>query len=401
MTTPTTHKAADVYKSGRLAARILRSPLGTDFHYIDSYLSSGGSPIASTLPLSSQPRVTPAGAVPPYFAGLLPEGRRLTALRQTVKTSADDELTLLIAVGTDTIGDVQVVAAGEPLPPEADTIELENPAGSMRFAELLEQARIAGKPPTIAGVQDKASASMISLPVRRQHERYILKLNPPEYPHLVENENHFLEWSRTAGISTTAARIIRDGDDVPGLLVTRFDRIATGGATQALAVEDAAQALDIWPADKYNVSLEQAAHALLNLCGAPLIAARGILQQLVFAWLTGNGDVHAKNLSVLTTTTRDTRLSPAYDLPSTVFYGDTTLALTVGGRDTLTAARLHEFGAELGLPSAAIDRAVGAILARTATLIDSLEALPFDRRTRDKVARQLAARRRDLGGGSG
>ena len=32
------------------------------------------------------------------FAGLLPEGRRLGALRRAVKTSADDDLTLLLAV---------------------------------------------------------------------------------------------------------------------------------------------------------------------------------------------------------------------------------------------------------------------------------------------------------------
>lgn len=62
----------------------------------------------------------PAGAVPPFFAGLLPEGRRLTALRGAVKTSADDELSLLLAVGGSTIGDVTVLPEGvdatEPTP---------------------------------------------------------------------------------------------------------------------------------------------------------------------------------------------------------------------------------------------------------------------------------------------
>ncbi|MBX3104133.1 MAG: HipA domain-containing protein [Cryobacterium sp.] len=406
MTTPTIQNAADVYKAGRLAARMIRSPLGIDFHYHADYLASKAPAIASTLPLSEQPRITPAGAVAPYFAGLLPEGRRLTALRQTIKTSADDELSLLVAVGADTIGDVQVVSADQPLPAEPESIQLEAPLESIRFAEVLEQTSITGKPPTIAGVQDKASASMISLPLKLRHERYILKLNPPEYPHLVENENHFLEWSRAAGISTTKARIFRDADDVPGLLVTRFDRVSTddasrgakGSTTKALAVEDAAQALDRWPADKYNVSFEQAAHALMRLCAAPLIAAQGILQQLVFAWLTGNGDLHAKNLSVLTTAVGDTRLSPAYDLPSTLFYGDTTMALTVGGKDTLNLHRLHEFGSEIGLRAAAIDRIVGAILAKTESLIESIDSLPFDRRLRDKVARQLTSRRRDFGG---
>jgi len=59
--------------------------------------------------MSAEPVVRPGGALPAYFAGLLPEGRRLSALRRAVKTSADDELSLLLAVGADAIGDVQVV----------------------------------------------------------------------------------------------------------------------------------------------------------------------------------------------------------------------------------------------------------------------------------------------------
>src|SRR4029077_10576223 len=85
---------------------------GIEFAYQDDYLRSGRPPVATTLPLTDQPVVTSSGAVPPYFAGLLPEGRRLGALRRAVKTSADDELSLLLAVGADAIGDVQVVAAG-------------------------------------------------------------------------------------------------------------------------------------------------------------------------------------------------------------------------------------------------------------------------------------------------
>lgn len=66
------------------------------------------SPTACPWPLA--PVRTAAGAVPPYFAGLLPESRRLTALQRAIKTSADDEFSLLLAIGHDAIGDVQVVA---------------------------------------------------------------------------------------------------------------------------------------------------------------------------------------------------------------------------------------------------------------------------------------------------
>lgn len=97
----------------------MQQPMGnntdtTYFQYLPEYLRAGGQPIASTLPLASRPVVLPGGATPPFFAGLLPEGRRLTALRSAIKASADDELTLVMAVGADTIGDVKVVPLGQP-----------------------------------------------------------------------------------------------------------------------------------------------------------------------------------------------------------------------------------------------------------------------------------------------
>lgn len=101
---------ADVYKSGRLAATLTRTADGVAFRYRDEWIDAGGPAVATTLPVAAGPVVRPGGALPAYFVGLLPEGGRLGALRRAVKTSADDELSLLLAVGADAIGDVQVGA---------------------------------------------------------------------------------------------------------------------------------------------------------------------------------------------------------------------------------------------------------------------------------------------------
>lgn len=68
---------ADVYKAGALAAILRRESDSTVFEYVDDYLIRSRVPVATTLPLTDEPRVTAAGSVPPFFAGLLPEGRRL------------------------------------------------------------------------------------------------------------------------------------------------------------------------------------------------------------------------------------------------------------------------------------------------------------------------------------
>ena len=108
---------ADVYKQGRHRATSHAGIDAITFTYLPDYLADDRAPaVATTLPRTDVPVASgAAGAVLPFFAGLLPEGRRLDALQRAVKASADDEMTLLLAVGVDTTGDVQVVRAGHSL----------------------------------------------------------------------------------------------------------------------------------------------------------------------------------------------------------------------------------------------------------------------------------------------
>jgi HipA-like protein len=85
------------------------------FSHLPEYVGEGGARVTTTLPVTAEPEFRPAGAVPPFFAGLLPEGRRLSALRAAMKTSGDDELSLLLAVGGDTVGDIQILPEGADL----------------------------------------------------------------------------------------------------------------------------------------------------------------------------------------------------------------------------------------------------------------------------------------------
>ncbi len=386
---------ADVYKGGVHAARLDRVDGGVRFSYTDSYREAGRPAVATTLPLDVPPRLTMSGAVPPFFAGLLPEGRRLSSLQRTLKTSADDELTLLLAVGADPVGDVQIVPSGT-MPSEAAAIEVRRDFGDIRFAELLADSGIVD-PAGIAGVQEKVSARMLALPVRRAHERYILKLEPPEYPHLIENEHAFIALARRGvRMRTVEARIVRDADARPGLLVTRFDRVEGADAQpRRLAVEDACQLLDLWPADKYNVTMEDAALAVIRACTAPTVGARDVFRQVVFAWLTGNGDLHAKNLSVLERPDGQRIVAPAYDLPSTIAYGDITFALPLQGRTSgISRRHLLAFAHEIGLPSAAAETVLGRVLAATRVLDEVIAQAGFDPYRRDSMRRELLARRR-------
>jgi len=389
-------RRADVYKAGRLAAHLTRTPEGVEFRYDPAYLAAGGVPVATTLPLTNEPRVTPAGAVPPFFAGLLPEGRRLSALRRAVKTSADDELSLLLAVGADTIGDVQVVPDGVAPNAVEPAISVET-WDDVRFDEILRQTTgIAIDLVGLPGAQDKVSAAMIAVPVGSGATQAILKLDPPEHPRLVANEAFFLEAARHSGVPVVDAEPVHDRDGREGLLVHRFDRvIGSDGAVTRLAVEDACQVLDRYPADKYAVTSEEAVGALTAVARAGPVAARDLVRQLVFAYLSCNGDVHAKNLAVLCEPTGEWRVTPAYDLPCSYVYGDTTMALTIDGKrqDDIGRDSFLALGAAVGLPGRAVARVLDEQCAAVDGWIDELDELPFDDHTLHKLRRAVAYRR--------
>ncbi|NUS35636.1 MAG: type II toxin-antitoxin system HipA family toxin [Pseudarthrobacter sp.] len=371
------HRVADIYKAGVVEALLERFDGGTKFSYLPSYLAAGGPPVASTLPLTSEPVFSASGAAPPYFTGLLPEGRRLNALRRSIKTSADDDLSLLIAAGANPVGDVQIVGHGEPLDPDEHAVELD-PAQPLDFDQLLGDPDLID-PVALAGVQDKLSAGMISVPVARAGRRYILKLNAPEFPHVVENELVMFRYAARLRIPLSRVELIRDVGGRPGLLVERFDRVPLpGGAAddvQRLAVEDAAQVLGLYPADKYNVGYSQACRALADHCAAPLPALRNLAIQVAFAWLSGNGDLHAKNLSMVQQPHGEWTIAPVYDIPSTVVYGDKTLALTLNGKRTgISRRHFSGWAAALGLPERAADKAGDLALAASGPLLADLEA---------------------------
>jgi serine/threonine-protein kinase HipA len=374
---------ADVLKAGRLAARLTRSPDGVVFSYVEGY---DGPAVATTLPVTEVPVLRPGGALPSYFTGLLPEGRRLSALRRAVKTSVDDELSLLLAVGADTIGDVQVVPRGQH-PTASPRVQL---GGSVRFRDLLAELDLSPDRTGLPGVQDKVSAAMINLPVARAGLAYLLKLDPPEYPGLVENEAVLLRACAVSGLQAAEGELIRDVDGAPGLVVTRFDRTAAG----SLGVEDGCQVQGRSPGDKYTVGYAATFTALASVCDARLLAARTLLSQLVFAILSGNGDAHAKNFSVLQQPDGEWRVSPAYDLPTSQPYGDSTLAMPVNGRRSdVGAVDVIALGKALGLPDAASRRVLRAAVEKVDAWLPLLEELPYDAARRAKLVRVVTQRR--------
>jgi serine/threonine-protein kinase HipA len=390
---------ADVYKAGILAGQLHRASDHVSFSYNADYAAVRSEPVATTLPISTEPLRTPARSVPAYFAGLLPEGRRLTALRSAIKTSADDDFALLLAVGGDPIGDVQVVVSGEIPPPfgspsAANARSNSDDFANLSFRELFAEATGA-KPDRggIAGVQDKVSGQMISVPIS-YGAGVILKFDPPEYPHLVANEAFFLTMARDCGIVTGDWRVVNDRDGMLGLLVSRFDRILLpNGLVGGLACEDGCQLANRYPGDKYALDTEMVFRVVANSCAAPKAAANDLLRQFLFAYITGNGDWHAKNVSVLRRA-NEWEPSPAYDLPSSYPYGDKSLAMAVNGTRQAQISRkaVLQLAESVGVPERAALMTLDDLLAAAEPWIVRLPELPFDQQRMRHLRRAMTSR---------
>lgn len=97
---------------------------------------------------------------------------------------------------------------------------------------------------------------------------------------------------------------------------------------------------------------------LRKYASEPLIETLKFYRLLLFAWWTGNGDVHLKNLSLFTDTHGIMRLTPAYDLVSTrLVIPDDPLALPVLGRTSkLTRKTWLEFAEYCAIPKKTAQR---------------------------------------------
>ena len=390
---------ADVYIGDDLAAHLRREAGDTiSFDYIVDERPAEGrirdrSVSWSLLRSGEYPVVTTGGAVPPFFAGLLPEGVRLGVVMSSTKTSPDDHLTLLLAIGADTVGNVRVVAAGvdpaSPLPmfePERDT--------DFRavFAKLT--GSVDADPVGLAGVQPKVSAAMLSAPTRTRSGPAILKLNPVQYPLIVENEHFFMTMAAACGLRVATTSLLHDAEGRAALLVTRFDR---AGATR-IAQEDACQVAGIYPASKYRIKTEAAITALADACarggGSKPAAVLELLKTVVFSWLIGNGDLHGKNLSIYNLD-GVWQPSPAYDLLCTQPYTRwrDPMALNLYGRaNRLTRADFVGAGERLGLRPRAITRMVDTVVDAAQDWPDRCGEIGFDDRQTKLLAQMLRTR---------
>jgi len=160
-----------------------------------------------------------------------------------------------------------------------------------------------------------------------------------------------MKLARECGLDVPEVKVVLDKDSNPGLLVERFDRSfdKKNKRVKKIHQEDVCQLLNVYPSEKYRISMREVAEVLEEVTSTPIIEVSKLLRLYLFSYFIGNGDLHGKNISILKYYDTDrTVLSPAYDLLSTYPYGDKEMALHLEGKksnirykDILNFAKRH------------------------------------------------------------
>jgi serine/threonine-protein kinase HipA len=351
---------------------ILRQARGRlSFHYEDSWRSAPGAyPLSLSLPLAA--REHSHSAVNPFLWGLLPDNEVvLDRWARRFQVSARNPFALIGKVGEDCAGAVQFVTPDRlelwsrqeqgavAWLTEAEVAErlrrLQTDVAAWRAADDSGQFSLAGAQPKTALYFD---GQRWGVPAGRAPTTHIIKPPTGALSGHAENEHLCLALARSLGLPAARSEV-RDFDGINAIVVARYDRVRLAGSETVHRVhqEDMCQALGRLPWEKYESDGGPGPRDIVDLLrlsasGGETERARPAAEEdihtfvdaLIFNWLAGGTDAHAKNYSLLMGAGGLVRLAPLYDVASVLAYPGVDprkarLAMKIGGK-----YRLHDIG---------------------------------------------------------
>jgi serine/threonine-protein kinase HipA len=319
----------NVYLCGQAVGNLSQDDRGRlEFSYLQSALRT----LSVRFPLREAPYDD--AACRGFFSNLLPEGQALAAAATAHRLQTYQVFELLAVYGRECSGAATLVPDGAD--PEQDFAYEELTEADM--AEIIRQ--LPNSPNfvsdrrvrmSIAGAQNKTAVAILNgkiyKPIGGAASTHIVKA-AGRFKDLVQNEAFCMDLARSMGIDTAVTEI-RTFEDQTCLMVRRYDRVIERNAVRRLHQEDLCQALGYPPERKYEVSNagDKVGPGLLECLGIlratrqPVVDIAEFARRVIFNYLVGNADAHAKNFSLLyEDSSRAPVLAPAYDIVCTRLY---------------------------------------------------------------------------------
>jgi len=319
-----------------------------EFSYDQSYLTEVAVPISNSLPL--QDDAFSDVQCRAFFSGLLPDDTKLDSLARYLKVSRNNVFKLLSEVGEECAGAVSIKSAEQHssslnrtnINDEIDGIDLEHILLSADHKPMVggdEKVRLslAGAQSKIAIIIQGSDKGQFYLSSPDNPSTDILKPPSKVIEGLVQNEHFCMQLAQSIGIEVPQSNVLKIGN-TSVYQVERYDRtMGHQGSRIRIHQEDFCQALGVSPENKYESeggpNIQDCIQLIYSQSSTPARDYQRLLERIIFNYLIGNNDAHAKNFSLLYEG-KTTHLAPAYDLVCTAIYSDLNpkMAMKIGGR---------------------------------------------------------------------
>jgi serine/threonine-protein kinase HipA len=337
-------RSLDVYLQDRKAGKLMQDEdASLTFTYDSDYLATDPVALSVSLPLREAPFADRIAR--PFFSGLLPDEGARRRLAAALGVSSGNAFGLLEIIGGECAGALSLVPPGQSRP--AATLDDVKSLDEKRLEEILALLRqrplLGGELDvrlSLAGAQDKLAVAIIdgqiTLPKAGRPTTHILKPFNLELDGTVENEVFCMSLARRLGLNVPlVSKGVAGKSDY--FLVERYDRIThSDGRIERLHQEDFCQALSVPPELKYEEEggpgVSQCQELIRRTTGRPAAEMLHFQRMLIFHYLIGNADAHAKNYALLYRG-KVPDLAPIYDAVCTAAYPRLSqkLAMAIGG----------------------------------------------------------------------
>jgi serine/threonine-protein kinase HipA len=338
-----THRLSVFFRSN-LVGHLCLDPHGRFvFQYDHGWLTDTNVvPLSISLPLQSDAFLDDRAR--PFFANLLPEAEIRRLISRKFHISEKNDYALLERIGGDCAGAVSILPEDHSPVDKPGYRELDSAGLHALLIDLPRRPLLAGEEGirlSLAGAQNKlpvyADGDRISLATGNAPSSHIIKPPIQGFDESCENETFCMMLAGKLDLTVPTVKLFREPDRF--MLVERYDRIKNEeGVITRIHQEDFCQALGIPPDNKYESedgpSLQDSFRLLDKYSMSPAADRLALLRLVIFNFLIGNADAHAKNLALVYHGKRPS-LAPFYDLISTMVYEGLTerMAMKIGGEN--------------------------------------------------------------------
>ena len=327
-------------------------------HLNFEYDSMKSYPLSVRMPV--KPEIYGPTYTEPFFNNLTPEGEAIGLIASKFHISEENTFSILNKIGGDCAGAVSLY-------PNDIEYAIDNPLKEIDERSI---AKIIDKLPTNPLLTGMANAPRLSL-AGAQSKFAVYKSKDGKYyrsdedhptTHIIKIANKYYEdlLENELFCMTLAQTIFKDAIDVnmniadgrKYLEIQRYDRQNTRGKITRIHQEDFCQVLGYLNSKKYQSDggpkIPQVYGAILEYSSQRVADAYKFIQMLIFNYLVGNTDAHAKNFSFLhIDKANGVILSPVYDIVSIDIYPQSIvsheIAMTINGKGTFESIKARDW----------------------------------------------------------